>query len=267
MPITDVDFVFNGEGVIAGFRKDVAADVLIGVRRIFVGVADPKKVAVGEFVEDAALAKKMMDGSRNVFVHRAELIFRVNDGLHGIKIAIERQKERGFLVAAERAAQGTFVILPGFGGFLDGEGVCGVEDSVAVKEIDGAMKIRSSGLGSDFKAGASGIGKEYGVRVLIDADFLDSRGSDARTVGFDAVYDERDAVGGCGVVVEEAGKGGDVVLVEDRNAIKSVAFKGVCALVFRGFGADLRSGVGSAHGDGLRLRSKCKSDANKSETF
>ncbi len=96
---------------------------MIRVGRIFVGVADPKEVAIGELVEDAALGKKMMDGSRNVFAHGAELIFRVNDGLHGIKIAIERQKERGFFVVAERAADGTFVILTGFGGFLDGEGV------------------------------------------------------------------------------------------------------------------------------------------------
>ncbi len=240
---------------------------MICVGRIFVGVADPKEVAIGELVEDAAVAKKMMDGSRNVFVHGAELIFCVNDGLHGIKIAIERQKERGFFVVAERAAEGTFVILTGFGGFLDGEGVYGVEDGVAIEEIDGAMEIRSSRLGCDFKTRASRIREKHGVRVLVDADVLDSRGSDARAVGFDTVYDQRDAVGRGGVVIKKAGERGDVILVEDRDAIKSVAVKGVCALVFRGFGAHLRSGIGGAYGDGFGLRCECEGDANRNRTL
>ncbi len=168
---------------------------------------------------------------------------------------------------AERAADGTFVILTGFGGFLDGEGVYGVEDSVAIEEIDGAMEIRSSRLGCDFKTRASRIREKHGVRILVDADVLDSRGSDARAVGFDAVYDQRDAVGRGGVVIKKAGERGDVILVEDRDAIKSVPGKGVCALVFRGFGAHLRSGIGGAHGDGFGLRSECQGDANRNGTL
>ena len=150
---------------------------------------------------------------------------------------------------------------------MDGEGVYGVEDGVAIEEIDGAMEIRSSGLGCDFKTRASRIREKYGVRVLVDADVLDRRGSDPRAVGFDTVYDQRDAVGRGGVVIKKAGERGDVVLVEDRDTIKSVPVKGVCALVFRAFGAHLRSGIGGAYGDGFGLRSECEGDAHRNGTL
>ena len=232
MAVADVDFVFDGHGVVSGFGEDVASDVLVLVGRILVGIADPKKVAVGELMEDASFGKRVMDGSGNVFVDGTELICRVNDGLHGIKIAIQGQKESSFFVAAERTAERAFVILAGLVGFLDGEGIGGVKDGVAIKKIYGAMEIGGAGLGSNFQASAAGIGEKNGVGILVDADFLNGGRSDAGSVGFDAVDDQRDAVGGGGVVVEEARERGDVVLVKNRDAIKGVAFEGVGALVF-----------------------------------
>ena len=52
--IADVDFVFEKVGVGAGAGKSGAADVLIFDGAMFVGVADPELVAVGEVVEDAS---------------------------------------------------------------------------------------------------------------------------------------------------------------------------------------------------------------------
>src|ERR1700739_2104409 len=200
-------------------------------------------------MEDAAFGERMMDGSGNVFVDGAELICGVNDGLHGIDVACEGQKEGSFLVPAERTAERPFVILAGLVGLLDGEGIGGVKNSVAIKKIYGAMEIRCAGLGGNFQASAAGIGEKNGVGILVDTDFLNGGRSCAGSVSFDAVVNQRDAVGGGGVVVEEARKRGDVILVEDRDAIKSVAFEGVGALVFRSFRADLRSSVGSAYRD------------------
>jgi len=94
------------------------------------------------------------------------------------------------------------------------------------------MKIGGAGLGSNFQASAAGIGEKNGVGILVDADFLNGGRSDAGSVGFDAVDDQRGAVGGRDIVVEEARERGDVVLVEDGNAIEGVAFEGVGALVF-----------------------------------
>jgi hypothetical protein len=48
-------------------------------------------------MEDASFGERVMDGSGNVFEDGTELICRVNDGLHGIKIAIQGQKESIFL--------------------------------------------------------------------------------------------------------------------------------------------------------------------------
>ena len=232
MPVADVDFVFDNGGTITGFGQDVASDVLVLVGRIFVRVADPKKVTVGEGMEDAAFGESMMDGGGNVFVDGTELICSVNDGLHGIDVAIERQKESSFLVPAERTAERTFVILAGLVGLLDGEGVGSVKDGVAIKKIYGAMEIGCAGLGGNFQASAARIGEKNGVGILVDADFLNGGGSNAGSVGFDAVDDQRDAVGGGGVVGEEARERGYVVLAKDRDAIKGVAFEGVGAFGF-----------------------------------
>src|SRR5258708_32382525 len=132
MAVADVDFVFDGYGVVSGFGEDIASDVLVLVGRILVGIADPKKVAVGELMEDASFRKRVMDGSGNVFVDGTELICRVNDGLHGIKIAIQGQKESSFPVAAERTAERAFVILAGSKGVFAGARLYGEKQSTSI---------------------------------------------------------------------------------------------------------------------------------------
>jgi hypothetical protein len=78
----------------------------------------------------------------------------------------------------------------------------------------------SARFSGDLKAGPSGICKKSGVGILVDPHFLDGGRRDTRPVGFDTVNDQRDAVGRDGVVVQEAGECGDVVLIENGNAIE-----------------------------------------------
>ncbi len=77
-------------------------------------------------------------------------------------------------------------------------------------------------LGGDFDAGAAGAGESRGIGVLIDFHFLDRRSGDAWAVRFDAVDDKRHAAGGDGVVAEETREQGDVIEIEDGNAVESV---------------------------------------------
>ncbi len=58
--MADVDLVLEEARVGAGAGKGGPADVLIFDRAMFVGVADPELVAVGEVVEDAPGAEEVM---------------------------------------------------------------------------------------------------------------------------------------------------------------------------------------------------------------
>jgi len=96
MAVADVHLVFDNGGIVASFGEKVATHVLVLVGGIFVGVANPEEVAVGERMEDAAFGERVMDGSGNVFADGTELVCRVNDGLHGVDVAIQGQKESSF---------------------------------------------------------------------------------------------------------------------------------------------------------------------------
>jgi hypothetical protein len=52
--VADVNFMLEKMGVGAGAGKSGAADVLIFNGTMFVGVADPELIAVGEVVEDTS---------------------------------------------------------------------------------------------------------------------------------------------------------------------------------------------------------------------
>src|SRR6266404_3996617 len=67
--VADIDFVFDHRRVISGFGKHVSADALIFVGAVFVGITDPEKIAVGEFMEDAAFAEEVAEGSCDIFVN------------------------------------------------------------------------------------------------------------------------------------------------------------------------------------------------------
>ncbi len=119
-----------------------------------------------------------------------------------------------------------------------------------------------SALGDDFQAGAAGTGKARGVRIVVDLYFLDGGGSDTGSIGLDAVDDECDPVGSGSVVVEEAGHGGDVILIEDRDAVERVAVDGVGVLVFRTLGADEGGRSPGSNGDGFVGNCDLKDDSN-----
>src|ERR1039458_7790592 len=124
-----------------------------------------------------------------------------------------------------------------------------------------------SALGDDFQAGAAGAREARGVRVVVDLYFLNGGGSDAGSVGLDAVDDERDAVGPGGVVVEEARHGGDVVLIEDGYAVEGVAVDGICVLVFGTLSAQERCGISSGDGDGFVGNRNLQGEADGGLTF
>ena len=107
MEMADVDFVLEKMGVGAGAGKDGAADVLIFDRTMFVGVADPELVAVGEVVEDASGAEKVVRGVGNGLRKGAEAEglgggdgFAVDHGLLVEEVFIEREQEGGVLAGS-----------------------------------------------------------------------------------------------------------------------------------------------------------------------
>src|SRR3982074_223857 len=123
------------------------------------------------------------------------------------------------------------------------------------------MKGRRSALGDDFQAGPSGAREARGVGVVIDLHFLDGRGSNAGSVGLDAIDHERDPVGSCRIVVKKAGHSRDVVLVEDGDAVERVAVDEVGVLVFRSLGTDDGNRNSGSDGDGFAFNRNLQSHA------
>ncbi len=122
-------------------------------------------------------------------------------------------------------------------------------------------------LGDDFQPRAAGAREARGVWVVVDFYFLNGGGSDAGSVGLNAVDDERDAVGSGGVVVEEAGHGGDVVLIEDGYAVERVAVDGIGVLVFGTLGAHERRGISGGDSDGFVRNRNLQGEADRGLTF
>ena len=65
MKIADVDFVLQKMGVRTGAGQGRPTYVLIFYRPVFVGVADPELVAIGEVVENSSGTEKVMRGVGN----------------------------------------------------------------------------------------------------------------------------------------------------------------------------------------------------------
>src|ERR1017187_7896636 len=121
---------------------------------------------------------------------------------------------------------------------------------------------RCSALGNDFQASAARAREASGVWVVVDLYFLDGGGSNAGPIRFDAVHDERDAVGSSSVVVEEAGHGCNVGLIKDGDAVERVAVDGAGVLVFGTLGADEGCGISGGDGDGFVGNRDLQDDAN-----
>src|SRR6266849_6644057 len=175
----------------------------------------------------------------------------IDDALLVVEIFVECQQETGALAVSNRSGDGPFVVLAALGRLHNREGVGSIEDGVTKKKIERSVIGRRAAFGHDFQAGPAGARKARGVRVVVDLYFLHSRGSDARAVGLNAVYHKCDAVGSGGVVVEKTRHGGDVVLIEDGNAVESVAVDGVDILVGGIFCAD--AGYAVSGSDGYRF--------------
>ena len=106
-----------------------------------------------------------------------------------------------------------------------------------------------------------------GERVVVDLYLLNGGSRDAGSVGLDAVHHQRDTVGSDGVVVEEARHGGDVVLIEDGNAVERIAIDGGGILVGGIVGADGGRRVSGGDGDAFVENRDLHGDANGTLTL
>src|SRR6266481_8522592 len=183
----------------------------------------------------------------------------VDDGLEIVVVLLERKQKRVPFIAAKRPGEGTLFHVTAFGRLGGGKGVAGIENGIAGEEIHGAVIRGGAAFGGDFNAGAAGARESRGIGILIDFYFLDCGSGNAGAVGLDAVDYKRYTAGGDGVVAEEAGEEGDVVEIEDRDAIEGVAGNVIGVEIFGGVGGSLRDVfIGSdAHkltdrGDGQR---------------
>src|SRR6266478_2174566 len=121
--------------------------------------------------------------------------FGIDDTLLVVEVFVERQQEAGALAVANRTGDRTFVVLPPLGGLNDREGVCSIEDGIAKQKVQGSVIVRRPSFGNDFQASPAGTREARRVRIVVDLYFLNGRRSDARSVGFHAVHDQRDPVG------------------------------------------------------------------------
>ena len=171
------------------------------------------------------------------------------------------------LAGGKRAGERALGVVAAFRRFAGSEIVGSVENGIAREKIDAAVKLRSTRLSDDLKPGAAWAGELGGVRVLVDADFLNGGGRDAGPVRFDAIHDQGDAVGANAVFAQEAREQRDIVLIEDGDTVERVAGDGVGVLVLGGFGGDLRMAVAVLYVDYFGERSDGESYPQRRERF
>src|SRR6266849_5392453 len=192
---------------------------------------------------------------------------RVDNSLLVLKIFVEREQKAGVLAVADGPSDRALIVLAALGRLDEGEGVAGIENRVAKQEVERAVIRRRSALGNDFQPSAAGTREARGIRVVVDLYFLNCRGSHARTVGLDAIDDERDAVGSGRIVVQKARHGRDVVLIEDGYAVERVAVDDVRVLVIGALGSDQRHGISGGDRNVFGRNRDLHDDANCSLTL
>lgn len=84
-----------------------------------------------------------------------------------------------------------------------------------------------------------GLEEERRVWVLVDLDVRYSRCRYAWAIGFDSIYDQGDPIRSRRIGIQETGERGDVVLIENGQAIQSAAIERVAILILTDLGADL----------------------------
>src|ERR1700758_4267093 len=130
---------------------------------MFIRIADPKLVSIGEIVKNAARTEEMMRGIGHGLRDRPESkrlrgsnSAGIDDRLLIQEVLVERQQETGALAVSDRSGDGAFIILPALGGLHDSKGVAGIEDGIAKHEIQGAVVLGRSALSNNFETGAAG---------------------------------------------------------------------------------------------------------------
>src|ERR1700730_14147271 len=152
--IADIDLVFQEPRVGPGTRKRRSADGGIVAGAMFIRIADPELVSIGEIMKKAAGTKKLMCGSRHRLRDRAESKrlrgsngAGIDDRLLIQEVLVERQQETGALAVCDGSGYRAFVILPALRRLNDSEGVARVEDRIAKHAIQRAVVLRRSTLG------------------------------------------------------------------------------------------------------------------------
>src|SRR5260370_12313295 len=118
----------------------------------------------------------------------------VNHSLLVLKIFVESQQETGALAMSNGASHRAFVILAPLRRFNDGEGVSRIKDGIAEQKIQRAVILRRPAFGDDLQPGPTGARKVRRVWVVVDLHFLNRGRSDSRSIRFNTVHHERDAV-------------------------------------------------------------------------
>src|SRR6266481_2340982 len=189
----------------------------------------------------------------------------VDDGLEIVVVLLERKQKRVSFIAAKRAGEGTLFHVAAFGRLGGSKSVAGIENGIAGEEIHGAVIRGRAAFGGDFNAGAAAARESRGIGILIDFYFLDRGSGNAGAVGLDTVDDKRYTAGGDGVVAEEAGEEGDVVEIEDGDAIEGVAGHVVGVEIFGGVGGSLRDVFIGSDAHNLTDRGDGQRDMQRSE--
>src|ERR1700686_4120042 len=127
---------------------------------MFIRIADPEMVSIGEIVKNTARTKKVMGGIRPRLRDRAESKrlrgsngSRIDDRLLIQEVLVERQQEAGALAVSDGPGYGAFVILPALRRLHDCEGVARVEDRIASGVPEEAGPGRRSAVSGDFETG------------------------------------------------------------------------------------------------------------------
>src|SRR5215469_10817975 len=105
VPVAHVDFVLKEMHVGASFGEHRAADVLVLIRLVFVGIAHPELVAARKIVKETRRAKEMVHWRGDVLMDWAARGDGVDDPLLIVEVFIKREQERILLAAAERAGE------------------------------------------------------------------------------------------------------------------------------------------------------------------
>ena len=90
MEIADIDLVLLHLVVSARFGQDRATDTLVSRGLPFVGVSDPKLMAVYQIMKNTSRPKEMVSRIEHVYIDRAIHALCYHEGLLVILVSIQR---------------------------------------------------------------------------------------------------------------------------------------------------------------------------------